>query len=184
MQKETVCMKIRAQIAHGAEPRQVHRLPYLFRHLQERLDQPRGCGIRLVQQRRDQARDRLSQGLGEPEALEGRLDAPAPTAASNRASAPSGACWPTSSPIPTCRKSTTTTSRSPSITRTCRRRPRARSMPTARPRSLISGERMEKIEWGPNWEEILGGEFAKPIEGQQLRGCAEGNLRRRSKTPS
>ena len=33
--------------------------------------------------------------------------------------------------------------------------------PTARPRSLISGQRMEKVEWGPNWEEILGGEFAK-----------------------
>ena len=33
--------------------------------------------------------------------------------------------------------------------------------PTARPRSLVSGRRMEKIEWGPNWEEILGGEFAK-----------------------
>ncbi|HTY70478.1 MAG TPA: nitrate reductase subunit beta [Alphaproteobacteria bacterium] len=33
--------------------------------------------------------------------------------------------------------------------------------PVARPRSLISGERMQKIEWGPNWEEILGGEFAK-----------------------
>jgi len=31
--------------------------------------------------------------------------------------------------------------------------------PVARPRSLITGERMEKIEWGPNWEEILGGEF-------------------------
>jgi nitrate reductase beta subunit len=33
--------------------------------------------------------------------------------------------------------------------------------PTARPRSLISGERMSKVEWGPNWEEILGGEFSK-----------------------
>jgi len=33
--------------------------------------------------------------------------------------------------------------------------------PTARPRSQISGERMQKIEWGPNWEEILGGEFSK-----------------------
>ncbi|GHD68704.1 nitrate reductase subunit beta [Jeongeupia chitinilytica] len=33
--------------------------------------------------------------------------------------------------------------------------------PVARPISVISGERMEKIEWGPNWEEILGGEFAK-----------------------
>jgi nitrate reductase beta subunit len=35
------------------------------------------------------------------------------------------------------------------------------AFPTARPRSLVSGERMEKIQWGPNWEEILGGEFEK-----------------------
>jgi len=39
--------------------------------------------------------------------------------------------------------------------------PASPTAPVARPRSLITGERMEKIEWGPNWEEILGGEFAK-----------------------
>ncbi|WP_020407637.1 nitrate reductase subunit beta [Hahella ganghwensis] len=39
--------------------------------------------------------------------------------------------------------------------------PDMKHQPTARPRSLISGQRMEKIEWGPNWEEILGTEFAK-----------------------
>ena len=39
--------------------------------------------------------------------------------------------------------------------------PEMKAFPTARPRSQISGQRMEKIEWGPNWEEILGGEFAK-----------------------
>ena len=39
--------------------------------------------------------------------------------------------------------------------------PEMQAFPTARPRSLISGQRMEKIEWGPNWEEILGGEFDK-----------------------
>ena len=39
--------------------------------------------------------------------------------------------------------------------------PHMQAMPTAQPRSLITGERMEKIEWGPNWEEILGGEFSK-----------------------
>jgi nitrate reductase beta subunit len=39
--------------------------------------------------------------------------------------------------------------------------PEMQASPVARPRSLITGERMEKIEWGPNWEEILGGEFAK-----------------------
>ncbi|SDF76229.1 respiratory nitrate reductase beta subunit [Limimonas halophila] len=39
--------------------------------------------------------------------------------------------------------------------------PDMQAPPTARPRSLISGQRMNDIEWGPNWEEILGGEFAK-----------------------
>jgi len=39
--------------------------------------------------------------------------------------------------------------------------PELQAFPTARPRSLITGERMEKIEGGPNWEEILGGEFSK-----------------------
>ncbi|MBK6707879.1 MAG: nitrate reductase subunit beta [Sphingomonadales bacterium] len=37
----------------------------------------------------------------------------------------------------------------------------SQAFPTARPRSLVTGERMEKINWGPNWEEILGGEFSK-----------------------
>ncbi len=39
--------------------------------------------------------------------------------------------------------------------------PESKAMPVARPRSVVSGERMEKIEWGPNWEEILGTEFSK-----------------------
>ncbi|HYA47567.1 MAG TPA: nitrate reductase subunit beta, partial [Burkholderiales bacterium] len=39
--------------------------------------------------------------------------------------------------------------------------PASQAAPVARPRSLITGERMEKIEGGPNWEEILGGEFEK-----------------------
>ncbi len=33
--------------------------------------------------------------------------------------------------------------------------------PVARPFSSITGEAMDKIEWGPNWEEILGTEFRK-----------------------
>ncbi|MBM3642319.1 MAG: nitrate reductase subunit beta, partial [Alphaproteobacteria bacterium] len=48
--------------------------------------------------------------------------------------------------------------------------PESGAMPTARPRSLVSGERMEKIEWGPNWEEILGGEFAKRSEDINFEG--------------
>lgn len=39
--------------------------------------------------------------------------------------------------------------------------PESKHPPTARPRSLITGERMDKIKKGPNWEEILGGEFSK-----------------------
>jgi nitrate reductase beta subunit len=39
--------------------------------------------------------------------------------------------------------------------------PASQAAPVARPRSLITGERMEKVEGGPNWEEILGGEFEK-----------------------
>ncbi|BBL70910.1 nitrate reductase subunit beta [Methylogaea oryzae] len=37
--------------------------------------------------------------------------------------------------------------------------PESKAPPTARPRSLITGQPMEKIVGGPNWEEILGTEF-------------------------
>lgn len=37
--------------------------------------------------------------------------------------------------------------------------PESKHQPTARPRSLIDGKRMDKVIWGPNWEELLGGEF-------------------------
>ena len=39
--------------------------------------------------------------------------------------------------------------------------PESQTSPVARPVSLLSGQPMEKIVWGPNWEEILGGEFSK-----------------------
>jgi len=39
--------------------------------------------------------------------------------------------------------------------------PEVHTPPTARAHSAITGEVMEKPEWGPNWEEILGGEFSK-----------------------
>jgi len=39
--------------------------------------------------------------------------------------------------------------------------PLSETPPTARPVSVITGQKMEKIEWGPNWEDDLGGEFAK-----------------------
>ncbi len=48
--------------------------------------------------------------------------------------------------------------------------PEMEAFPTARPRSAISGERLEKIEKGPNWEEILGGEFAKRSQDYNFEG--------------
>jgi len=39
--------------------------------------------------------------------------------------------------------------------------PLLEATPTARPRSLIDGTRMEKITWGPNWEDDLAGEAGK-----------------------
>src|SRR3546814_4061662 len=59
----------------GPEPRQMHRLPHLLGDLQAGLDHARGGRVRLVQQRREQAGDRLSEGLGKPEPLERRLEA-------------------------------------------------------------------------------------------------------------
>jgi len=44
------------------------------------------------------------------------------------------------------------------------------AMPVLRPRSLLSGERLEKILWGPNWEDSLGGEFAKRSRDHNFEG--------------
>lgn len=48
--------------------------------------------------------------------------------------------------------------------------PEMKAFPTARPYSKITGERIEKIEKGPNWEEILGGEFAKRSQDYNFDG--------------
>jgi len=40
--------------------------------------------------------------------------------------------------------------------------------PSARPYSMITGKRMDKIEKGPNWEDNLGGEFAKRSQEQNF----------------
>lgn len=39
--------------------------------------------------------------------------------------------------------------------------PLSKTPPTAQPISAITGKKMEKIEWGPNWEDDLGGEFSR-----------------------
>ncbi|MBU6445567.1 MAG: nitrate reductase subunit beta, partial [Alphaproteobacteria bacterium] len=48
--------------------------------------------------------------------------------------------------------------------------PEMEAFPTAQPYSKITGQRMEKIEKGPNWEEILGGEFEKRSRDYNFEG--------------
>ena len=54
--------------------------------------------------------------------------------------------------------------------------PELPTAPVARPISLISGRPMEKIEWGPNWEETPRRRIRQALQGLQLRGGAEGYL--------
>ncbi len=48
--------------------------------------------------------------------------------------------------------------------------PEMEAFPTARPRSVVSGERIEKITGGPNWDEILGGEFSERGQDRNFEG--------------
>jgi len=47
---------------------------------------------------------------------------------------------------------------------------RFRTPPSARPHSLVTGEKMEKIEYGPNWEDNLGGTFEERKKDPNLDG--------------
>ena len=49
-------------------------------------------------------------------------------------------------------------------------KPLSEAAPTARPVSQITGERMEKIHWGPNWEDDLAGEFEKRSKDKNFEG--------------
>jgi nitrate reductase beta subunit len=46
--------------------------------------------------------------------------------------------------------------------------PLSEAAPTARPVSQITGEKMEKITWGPNWEDDLAGEFDQRAQDRNM----------------
>jgi nitrate reductase beta subunit len=48
--------------------------------------------------------------------------------------------------------------------------PELQAQPSAKPRSLITGEVMKKVEWSGNWEDDLGGEFAKRSQDYNFEG--------------
>ncbi len=61
--------------------------------------------------------------------------------------------------------------------------PAGKHQPIARPRSLITGKRMNKIEAGPNWEDDLGGEFENALQRPELRTICKRRCTASSKTP-
>ena len=54
--------------------------------------------------------------------------------------------------------------------------PLSQTPPTARPVSVLTGKKMDKIHWGPNWEDDLGGEFSSAQPRPAVRGRAEGDV--------
>ncbi|MCU7853629.1 MAG: nitrate reductase subunit beta [Candidatus Thiodiazotropha sp. (ex Monitilora ramsayi)] len=49
-------------------------------------------------------------------------------------------------------------------------KPLSEACPTARPVSQITGQQMEKIHWGPNWEDDLAGEFENRSQDKNFEG--------------
>ncbi|PAT33309.1 nitrate reductase subunit beta [Vandammella animalimorsus] len=54
--------------------------------------------------------------------------------------------------------------------------PRMKTAPTARPISVLTGKKMDKVEWGPNWEDDLGGEFEKRAKDALFEGIQKDML--------
>ncbi|MCG3144700.1 MAG: Respiratory nitrate reductase 2 beta chain [Gammaproteobacteria bacterium] len=48
--------------------------------------------------------------------------------------------------------------------------PLSEAAPTARPISQITGEKMDKVRWGPNWEDDLAGEYDKRARDVNMKG--------------
>ncbi len=48
--------------------------------------------------------------------------------------------------------------------------PKMKTPPTARPVSVLTGKKMDKVKWGPNWEDDLGGEFEKRAKDMLFEG--------------
>ncbi|PZN76378.1 MAG: hypothetical protein DM484_16890 [Candidatus Methylumidiphilus alinenensis] len=59
--------------------------------------------------------------------------------------------------------------------------PESKAVPAAKPRSVITGERMEKIKGGPNWEEIFGIEFES--RSNSNRRCQHWRVRAEARSP-
>ena len=143
----------------GLPPRQVHRVPHVQRRLQERVDRPPRRRIHVVEQRRDQARHRLSDALGGP----GHATRAAGSSGSNgrapEAALPEQGSTPSSKLFynpnqPNLARLLRAVDLH--VRRTCSTRPRATTSRPRVPISQITGEPID-IEAGPNWDDDLSG---------------------------
>ena len=134
----SACM---AQLAHGDEPRQVHRLPHLLGHLQAGVDQPVRRRVRVVQQRRDPARARATRAATQDqERWQGGWTLNRRGRLTLQGRRPGAQAAVASSPTRCCRTSTTTTSPGPTTTRSSPSAPLGDDFPVAQPKSLLTGE--------------------------------------------
>ena len=147
----------------------MHRLPYLLGHLQERLDQPRRRRVRLVQQRE------TKPGIGYPKEWENQGKW---KGGWNRTA--SGKLEPRQGGKLRILANLFANPNLPQIDdyyepytydyEHLKNAPLSQTPPTARPVSVLTGKKMDKIHWGPNWEDDLGGEFSARSRDQLFEG--------------
>jgi nitrate reductase beta subunit len=146
-------------IRDGLQSRQVHRLPHLLGHLQKRLDQPQGVEYAWFNNVESKPGIGYPKDLGKPGEVAGRLDQ-----GKRQAELKAGGKL----------KKIVQIFANPNLPQIddyyepftydharLQNAPLSEAAPTARPISLITGQKMDKITWGPNWEDDLAGEFDK-----------------------
>ena len=163
-------MDVRAQLADGLPPRQVHRLPHLQRRLQERVDRPPRRRVHVVEQRRDQARHRLPDAAGRTRSsYKGGWDVDgerAPAAGSGRRAGALARDLPQPDAADARRLL-----RALDVPLPATSSRRAEPATTSRPRapSRSSPASPWSIEAGPNWDDDLSGSNALRREGPEPR---------------
>jgi hypothetical protein len=161
-------MKVMAQMAHGDEPRQVHRVPHLLGDLQAGVDQPRGVEyvwFNNVETRPGQGYPRGYEDQdkwkgGWVRTKRGKLKLRAGGRLQEAVAIFSNPKLPRSRLL----RAVDLRLRQPAS------RPGwAKHFPVARPKSLITGKPM-KISWSANWDDDLGGSPELAAKDPVLKG--------------
>ena len=163
-------MDVRAQMSMVFHLDKLHRVSHLLDRLQEHLDGPQGYGLHVVEQRRDQARHGLSDGVGGP----------------GRSITAAGVCENGDLRLRSTSKTQTVFNifhnpHQPSMDdyyepwtydyQHLFNAPEGPDQPTAVPISMVTGDPIQ-IKAGPNWDDDLGG---SPVYGENDPNLAQLN---------